>query len=64
MKKSVLFSALVALMFTTIGNAQEKEPKQKKKAKTEKKCSTEEKKSCDKDAKSEKKGGCCAAKKE
>jgi hypothetical protein len=64
MKKSVLMMALVAFLFSMNVTAQDKEPKQKKKVKTEKTCSAEEKKSCDKDGKGEKRGGCCAAKKE
>ena len=44
MKKSVLMTAVVALLFSMNVSAQQ-EPKQKKKVKTEKSCSAEEKKS-------------------
>lgn len=70
MKKSIII-VTIALLFSMNSYAQEQPVQKKKKAKIEKSCSTEEKKSCSTDekkacgveSKSEKKGGCCAAKK-
>jgi hypothetical protein len=63
MKNSIMIAALT-ILFSINANAQQQEPVQKKnKAKTEKSCSAEEKKSCGSESKSEKKAGCCAAKK-
>ena len=59
MKKVVSLLAVVAFLFATNVNAQEKQDKKKAKAKTEKTCTASEKKSC---AAGEKKS-CCAAKK-
>lgn len=71
MKKIVSIIALVAVLFSTNGNAQTQKPTPKKKAKTEKTCSAEEMKKCIKDKKTcsaeekkkcskDKKAGCCA----
>lgn len=60
MKKLVSTFAAVALLFALNANANTTEPKQiKKKAKTEKATASEEKKECS----TEKKAGCCSAKK-
>ncbi|HNP32926.1 MAG TPA: hypothetical protein PKN96_06510 [Flavobacterium sp.] len=69
MKKIVSMMALVAILFSINGNAQEQKPKEKAKKecsaaemksckKGKKTCSAEEMKKCTK----EKKAGCCAAK--
>jgi len=69
MKKIVSMMALVAILFSMNGNAQEQKPKEK----TKKECSATEMKSCKKDTKScsasemkscskDKKAGCCAKK--
>lgn len=64
MKKIVSIMLLSAVLFSISLNAQKQKAPVKKKAKTEKTCTAEEKKSCNKEAKGEKRGGCCAVKKE
>lgn len=64
MKKLITSLTLVAFLFTVSTFAQEiKKEAKTKKAKTEKTCTTSEKKSCSASANTDKKGGCCAAKK-
>jgi len=66
MKKSILITALLALLFSMNINAQNQEPKQKKKEKAKSECNVngkkccagEEKKGCSSDSKGKKDTGC------